>query len=129
MAASKGQVRVGGVREMQAALKRVAHDAADMTAAHKAVSAALVPGVALRTPRRTGALSQSWSGGGTKTRARLTSSLPYAGPIEYGWSERGIEPARMVRDTVDASQREIVDAYQHELAKLAARDGFEARET
>ena len=110
-------------------MRKLDVSARDLSAAHKAVATSLLPGVALRTPRRTGALAESWKAGATKTRAKLTSSKPYAGPIEYGWPKHGIEPARMVRDTVDAEQAQIVEQYQHELAKLGAKAGFESHET
>jgi hypothetical protein len=124
VAASKGAVRVEGVREVQLAMRKLEAQAADLKSAHAAVAASLVPGVSLRSPRRSGALAASWAPGATKGRARITSSRPYAGVIEYGWSERGIEPARMVRDTVDASHAEILAGYERELARLAAMDGF-----
>ena len=127
MAASKGAVKVEGVREVQSALKQLSAEAADLKSAHLAVSSALVPGVALRSPRRTGALAASWSPGATKGRARITSTKRYAGVIEYGWAERGIEPARMVRDTVAASHAEILEIYERELARLATGDGFKAK--
>jgi hypothetical protein len=127
MPASKGAVKVEGVREYQLALKRVSDGAADMTSAHRAVAGRLVPGIALRSPRRTGALASSWVPGATKGRARITSRVLYAGPIEYGWPARHIEPARMVRDTVEASTREIREAYESEIARLGARAGFEVK--
>ena len=127
MAASKGAVRVTGVREVQRALKTLEVDAADLKAAHLAVSSALLPGIAQRTPRRSGALAGSWAAGATKTRARMTSTLPYAGVIEYGWSERGIEPARMVRDTVGASSAEILSIYERELERLGRSAGFDVK--
>lgn len=129
MAASKGAVRVSGVREVQAALKRLEADAADLKSAHLAVSTALLPGVTQRTPRRTGELARSWAAGATKTRARVTSPLRRAGPIEYGWPARGIEPARMVRDTVEAESSTILETYGREIARLAAADGFETKTT
>jgi hypothetical protein len=125
VAASKGRVRVDGVREVQKAMRELGAASADLKSAHLAVSSALVPGVALRTPRRSGALAGSWQAGATKGRARLTSTLRYAGPIEYGWSEHGIEPARMVRDTVAASGDEILETYTRELGRLAEGIGFE----
>lgn len=128
MAASKGRVKVDGVRELQTALRRFDASTADLKGAHAAVAAALVPGIALRTPKRTGALAASWQAGATKTRARITTPKPYGGVIEYGWPARGIEPARMVRDTVDASQAEIVDTYSREIEKLAERAGFDAEQ-
>lgn len=127
MAASKGAVRVSGVREVQRAMKELDADVADLKRAHLAVSSALVPGIASRTPRRTGELAASWAAGATKTRARMTSSKPYAGVIEYGWSARGIEPARMVRDTVGASSAEILATYERELARLGRSAGFDVK--
>jgi hypothetical protein len=129
VAASKGRVEVRGVREVQTAMRRLEAQAGDLKAAHLAVASTLIPGIGIRSPVRSGALAASWSAGATKTRARITSSTRYAGVIEYGWPEHSIEPARMVRATVDVSHREILDAYERELARLAARDGFEVRDT
>ena len=127
MAASKGAVKVDGVREVQRALAKVGAEAADLKAAHRAVAAQLVPGIAQRSPRRTGALASGWQPGATKGRARITNTEIYAGVIEYGWPKRGIEPARMVRDTVASSHREILETYEHELGRLAAATGLEVK--
>jgi hypothetical protein len=127
VAASKGRVKVEGVRELQKALRDLSSDAADLKPAHLAVSSMLTPGIAQRTPRRSGALAAGWIPGATKGRARITSKQRYAGVIEYGWPERGIEPARMVRDTVDASSAEILSTYEDELEKLARRIGFDTK--
>jgi hypothetical protein len=125
VAAAKGRVKVEGVREVQRALKAFDAKTEDLKAVHTTVARTLLPGIASRTPRRTGELAGSWDAGATKTRARLLSSRPYAGPIEYGWTARGIEPARMVRATIEAEQGEIVERYEDELEKLADRIGFD----
>jgi hypothetical protein len=125
VAASKSRIEVSGVREVQAAMRKLDVQAQDLKAAHLAVASSLVPGIGIRSPRRTGTLAASWAAGATKTRARITSRAVYAGVIEYGDPKRGIDPARMVRDTVDASSAEILDLYGAEIAKLAASDGFE----
>jgi hypothetical protein len=125
--ASKGAVKVDGVREVQRALKKLDADAADLKVAHLAVSSKLIPGVTSRTPRRSGALAAGWSAGATKTRARITNTERYAGPIEYGWPGHNIEPARMVRDTVAADSRLILETYEAELAKLGAAASFEVK--
>jgi hypothetical protein len=89
-----------------------------------AVASALAPGIGQRTPRRSGALAASWKPGATKTRARLTTTLRYGGVIEYGWPARGIEAARMIRATIDASHAVILETYETELARLGAGAGF-----
>lgn len=127
MAASKGRVRVTGVREVTRALKALEASAEDLKAVHTAVARQLIGGVRTRTPIRTGALAASWGAGATKTRARITSPLLYSGPIEYGWPAHGIEPARMVRATVEAEEGAIIRTYERELAALGAKAGFGVR--
>lgn len=127
MAASKGRVKVEGVRELQKALRDLSSDAADLKPAHLAVSSMLVPGIGIRSPRRSGDLAAGWLPGATKGRARITSKVAYAGVIEYGHPKRGIAAARMVRDTVDASGPEILATYEDELEKLAQRIGFDTK--
>jgi hypothetical protein len=118
------RVRVEGVAEVQAALKSMELSARDLSAVHKRVVGALLPGIAQRSPRRTGALAGSYSARSTKTRGRIASSVVYSGVIEYGWAQHSIAPARMVRDTIEAEQATIVDTYQHELAELGKRADF-----
>jgi len=108
-------------------MAKVGAEAADLKAAHMRVSSMLLPGIASRTPRRSGSLAGGWKPGATKGRARITNVEKYAGVIEYGWSARGIEPARMVRDEVGASHREILELYEAELARLGAAAGFEVK--
>lgn len=124
MPASKSRIKVSGVKEVTAAMRQLDAAAVDLKAAHNAVAAELVPGIAMRSPRRTGRLAGSWSPNATKGKARLRSSAPYAGVIEYGWSARGIEPARMVADTIEASQAEIIATYERELERLGREAGF-----
>lgn len=128
MAASKSRVKVSGVKEVQAALKRLEASAEDLKAVHTTVVAGILPGVASRTPIRSGALAGSWTAGATKTRGRVLSAKPYAGPIEWGWEAHGIEPAHMVRATIEAEQGEIVAKYEDAIAKLGSRAGFDTEQ-
>ena len=104
----------------QGALRKVGADAADMKEVHLARGRALVPGVAQRTPVAPGALASSWAAEATKGRARIESTERYAAMIEYGVEDRGIEPARMVRDTVDASHDQISTTYEDGIAAPSA---------
>ena len=126
MAASKGRVKVRGVAEVQRALRQLEASSEDLKAVHTTVVAGLLPGVSARTPVRSGALAASWTAGATKTRGRVLSSRVYAGPIEYGWPAHGIEPARMVRATIEAEQGEIVHKYEQALEELGNRAGLES---
>jgi hypothetical protein len=125
--AKNDRVRITGVREVQAALKQLEASSRDLSGVHKRVVSALLPGIAQRTPRRSGALASSWQAKATKTRGRIASSEPYSGVIEYGWVQHSIAPARMVRDTIEAEQSAIVTTYEQEIEQLARRADLEVR--
>lgn len=126
MAASKSRVKVRGVEDVQRALRELEASSEDLRAVHTTVVAGILPGVSSRTPVRSGALSGSWTAGATKTRGRILSSKRYAGPIEYGWPGHGIEPARMVGETIEAERSAIVDRYGDALEDLGKRAGLKA---
>lgn len=110
--------------ELDAALAKLERSVADLRAAHTVVVAGLLPGVRLRTPFRTGELGSSWRTDATETAGQISSDLDYAAPIEYGVPRRNVRAYSMVRDTLAASEREIVDGYGREIGKLGARAGF-----
>lgn len=87
-----------------------------MPETHEAVAADLVPGIAQRTPVRTGELAASWSASGEPDRGVITNDEDYAGIVE--------SHAHMVADTIAASERTIVEGYEDGIAKTASRVGF-----
>ena len=98
-----------------------------MTEANRRIVSGLLPGVSARTPRRSGDLASSWSAGAIKSRGRILSGLPYAGPIEWGDAKRGVIGAHMVSDTIEAETPAIVAGYEEELARAGRAAGFEVR--
>jgi hypothetical protein len=127
VAASKARLKVSGLAEVNAALHKVERSAQDMTDAHRRIVSSILPGVASRTPRRSGDLASSWSAGATKTRGRVLSSLAYAGPIEWGDAKRNVIGAHMVSDTIDDETPAIVAGYSEELERAGRAAGFEVR--
>lgn len=119
------KVRVRGLDELTRAVDKFAEDAAQLEDGHRAVATVLLPGVAQRTPVASGALSVSWEAEAIAGAARVTSSLPYAGVLEYGDPKRGRAARRMVRDTLEAETDAIRAAYEDELARRGSRRGFE----
>lgn len=119
-------VKIHGQRDVERALEKVAAGAEEFEAGHTAVARILLPGVVQRSPRRTGALSMSWSAGAQPGAAQLTSSVDYAAPVEYGVPGR-TPAARMVADTLAANESEIVATYERELTKIGERAGFDTK--
>lgn len=111
-------------RELERGLDQLRDRVSAMPEAHAAVAADLVPGIVQRTPVRSGALAGSWSSTGQPDRGVIESSEEYAGVVEYGDPARGIPPARMVRDTLEASEREVVAGYEDGIEREAKRIGF-----
>lgn len=113
---------VEGTAEVIGGLDAVKRASADMTTAHRGMVSRLIPEVRSRTPRRTGALAVSWSGGASATEATIESPLRYALPVEVGTSR--MAGAHMVGDTLTASGDEIVAGYEEALADAGKRAGF-----
>jgi hypothetical protein len=114
-------------RELEHALDRFADDVAHSSTTHAAVVRGLLPGVMLRTPRRTGRLAGNWRTSGEDDRGVISTDVDYAAPIEYGVPSHGIRPYAMVEDAIAAEEREILKQYEDELRKAGRHAGFEVR--
>lgn len=74
-------------------MKEAGLDLGELKEAH--LSAARMVVAATHAPRRSGRLAGTVRGSGTKTAAVVRagrSSVPYAGPIHWGWRARHIRP-------------------------------------
>lgn len=113
-----GEVRVD-TRELDGALDKLTRDVETMPEAWRAVGDVILPGVRDRTPVRSGSLRDSWTAEPAGDRVGITSELPYARMVETINAP--------VAGTITASEREIVEALEAELARAAAAAGFEVR--
>jgi hypothetical protein len=112
---------VRGVAETTRALKGLGVAAADLKAAHQKVAELITPIAASRSRHRTGALASSWTPAAVAGSARIRSTLPYAGPMEYGWPARGIPARRAVIGAVVDNEAAVLDVYEVELGRIIAR--------
>lgn len=114
-------------RQLDAALAAAAQSVEDMTEAHAAAGELLVSGTAQRTPVKSGRLAASWTATATATGVEIRSDEEYAGVIEYGSAERGIEGVHMAADALEASERDLAAVYEEGLARAFRHAGFEVR--
>jgi hypothetical protein len=112
-------VQVDGARELRRTLRKAGDDLADLTTAHGRIAAMVGRAALFGVPRRTGRLASTIRPAGTKTQAIVRaglSSVPYAGPIEWGWPRRHIRPDPYVvpaaHETEPEWTRIYVDAVQ-----------------
>ena len=75
-------------------------------------------------PRLTGALAASLTVTSSTTEADVTSGLPYAGVIEYGWARHNIEPSMFLTSAATGRDPASIDLYQRAVdAALAGVKG------
>ena len=95
---AKGFVQVDGLRPLLRDLERAGADVEDMKDGMSEIADyfadyAQRPSV---LPRKSGRLANTARGNRAKGSARVTigrASVPYAGPIVYGWPRRNIRPS------------------------------------
>lgn len=107
-------VKVDGLARLRRDLRKLGSDLSDLKAANAAVAALVAAAAAARAPRRSGRLAASVRGNRAVSRATVSAgraTLPYAGPIHYGWPARGIEPQPFVHDAAQATETAWLGIY------------------
>lgn len=87
--------RVDGLYQVVGALIAIGLEVDDLKSAFSSIADTGAQLAARYAPRRTGALAADIRGNRAKSKAVVTAgrvSVPYAGPINYGWAAHGIEP-------------------------------------
>ena len=117
--------RVEGLASVTRALKALGADVSDLKAAFTAIAALGAANVKRHTPTRSGRLRGDVRGNRATSKAVVTagrSSIPYAGPINYGWPRRGIEPALFMQAGDAATEPRAVPMLEDEInARIRAR--------
>jgi phage gpG-like protein len=113
--------------ELDRALDRFGDEIAHASTTHAAVVRGILPGVMLRTPRRSGRLAGSWRTSGEDDRGVISTDVDYAAPIEFGVPSHGIRPYAMVEQAIAAETSTIEKQYEDELRKIGRHAGFETK--
>lgn len=133
--AQRAIVQVDGMRQLRRNVKAAAADLPggtgttnawinDIKDAYRNVGNIVAPAAKTKAPKRTGRLAGSVRTSGTTTAATVRvgyASVPYAGPIHYGWPARNIEPQPFVIDAGRATESRWVAAFQAGIDKLLSR--------
>lgn len=108
------RIDVDGARQLRRDLRRMGDDLAELKDAHAAAAALVAAEAGRRAPKRTGRLAGSVRGNRALSRATVSAgraSIPYAGPIHWGWAARGIEANPFVADAATATEPAWVELY------------------
>lgn len=87
----------------------------DMKTANKEISQEVANKASALAPKRTGALASSIVAFADTTKAQVSSAIPYAGVIEYGWNDRNIEAQPYLRPAVNQTMGFIEQSYSKEI--------------
>lgn len=94
--ATQVSFRVDGLSAVVSALLAIGLEVDDLKDAFSKIARFGAVAAARHAPRRTGRLAGDIRGNRARSKAVVTAgrvSVPYAGPINYGWAAHGIEPS------------------------------------
>ena len=120
-------VRVDGLAGVVRALVEIGVEVDDLKGAFSDISQQGARLAAQYAPRRSGRLAGDIRGNRAKSKAVITagrSSVPYAGPINYGWAAHGIEPSGFMQRADMALQPYSVDRLVDEINKAIRTRGL-----
>jgi hypothetical protein len=129
--ARRPAVEVEGLRELRRTLKAAGVSLQDLKDAHAQVAQLVVRVATPRVPVRTGALAASLRGTGQAGAAVVRAgraSVPYAGPIHWGWPDRHIKAQPFYWSAI-ADSREMwlgtyLAALEHIIDKIEGTPGL-----
>ena len=117
-------IRVEGARELRRTMRRAGVDMADLKAANAKAAQVVAQWAGVRAPRRTGRLGASVRGSKAVGRARVVAggaSVPYAGPIHWGWPARHITAQPFISEAAQETQPSWEAAYLEDVQRVLDR--------
>lgn len=118
---TKPTLTVEGAKELRRALRAFDGGVADLKAAH-ARSAQVVEARAVTlVPRLSGTLAGSIRSTGQAAAGVVRSgraSVPYAGPIHFGWPGHNIKPQPFLYGALDDRRQQVIDVYERHVNEL-----------
>jgi len=120
----KPVVVVEGARELRRTLKAAGDDLKDLQATNAEVARLVAARAMSDAPRVSGRLAGSVRGNSAKANASVKAggaSVPYAGPIHWGWPKRNISPRPFVVDAAHATEPTWTDYYLRQIDQILSR--------
>jgi hypothetical protein len=117
-------VQVRGAKQLRKTMKKAGDDLGDLKDVHAAVGNMVVQTARGLAPTRSGALAGSIRAAravGSVTIRAGSGSIPYAGPIHWGWPARNIAANPFLTDAATSTESAWVALYETELNKIIDR--------
>lgn len=120
-------VQVEGLNQVVRGLVELGLDAEDLKGAFGPIAAEGAELAAGFAPKRTGRLAGTVRGNRAKNKAVVTAGrgrVKYAGPINYGWRRRNIDPARFMQRADEAMRPIALEKLEDEINRAIERRGL-----
>lgn len=124
----KSGVRVEGLNKVVRDLKALGAEVDDLKGAFSSIAAMAAQKAASFAPKRSGRLAADVRGNRAQSKAVVTagrSSIPYAGPINYGWRARGIAPSGFMQKADREMQPIALQMLEQEIDSLIRKKGLQ----
>ena len=127
----QGALQIDGLREINRDLRNMSQQARDdMKDTHREAGEIVARAATVLAPVLTGTLAGTIKSAPTQRQGRVRvgrgQSVPYAGPIHFGWPARRIAPQPFVYDALDMRRDEVRDAYVTRVNQLVIKNGLAA---
>ena len=129
MAGTKPGIEVEGGPQLRRAFKKLGDRADDLKGLHGDIGEMVADTAESLVPVESGELQESIRSSRTVRGSAVLAgrrSVPYAGPIHFGWRARNIEPQPFMYDALDQRRDDIVRRYNDGIDDLVRRFDAEA---
>lgn len=119
--------RVQGLNQVVRAVQQMGLEVDDLKDAFAKIADEAAQTASSFAPRKSGRLAADIRGNRAKSKAVVTAgraSVPYAGPINYGWPKRGIEAAGFMQKADQAMQPRALSALEDEINRKIRERGL-----
>lgn len=121
-------VKVEGLRETAAALKKLEGGLDDLKDANNALGSEIAARASALAPRRTGALASTIKANRAAKKVSIkagSARVPYAAVIEYGWNARNIQAQPYLRKAAFENRDYIVNKYEEGIKDVIKKYDFD----
>lgn len=113
--------KVEGLDRLVRTLGKAKVDLSDLKDANRAAGETVAGASRASSPRRSGHLAGSVRSARQVRRARVMagkSSVPYAGPIHWGWPARGIAAQPFIAEAAQATEGQWAETYRKDVQRV-----------
>ena len=110
--------KVEGLNQVVRALQQMGVEVEDLKAAFSKIADRAAQVASDAAPKKSGRLAADIRGNRAKSKAVVTAgraSVPYAGPINYGWPSRNIAPAGFMQTADEQMQPVALQMLEDEI--------------